>query len=539
MSEQALDLRTTWATLRRHRVTLAAAALVGAAAGAGLVAVRPPQFASVSMVLLPPTHSTDSQKTTRDTDTQVRIAGSDVVLGPAGKAVHPRISAARLAQQLQITATTADVIRIEASAETADRAEALARAVSKAELTYFRDASRSLGDLQQAGLIRRVKALQASLATVNTEVAATTTRKNSEAPQSVAGKADAAALAQLTAQQASLVLQIDQVKGQAAGSDPGDDVTLIQEASPAERPGMVERFVLFGLLGLAGLTLLVAVLLSVFGRRDRRLRMRDEIADALGSAVIGSIHSQVPQTVSGWSSLLSSYTPATVDAWALRQALRHLVAGEAGLGILRGDQRDDRRDDRADPEVHHPVSITVVCLSDDSRALAMGPQLASYAASAGVLTQLVAAQGHASSAALWGACARENRDEEVRPDLWVATRSPRDREADLTVVLAVVDRRKPELFDLPETSVTILAVSAGSATAEDLARTAVTADDANCRIAGIVVADPDDLDRTTGRLLQTERSQEAHLPARLTGVSAGAGPRSSGSNVSGLRRSSR
>jgi hypothetical protein len=33
-----------------------------------------------------------------------------------------------------------------------------------------------------------------------------------------------------------------------------------------------------------------------------------------------------------------------------------------------------------------------------------------------------------------------------------------------------------------------------------------------------VVADPDAADRTTGRLLQHERAQQAALPSRLTGI---------------------
>jgi hypothetical protein len=110
----------------------------------------------------------------------------------------------------------------------------------------------------------------------------------------------------------------------------------------------------------------------------------------------------------------------------------------------------------------------------------------------------------------------------------------RDRqEADLTVVLAVLDRRNPELVDdLPETTVTILAVSPGSATAEDLARAAMTADDSGSRIAGIIVADPDNLDRTTGRLLEHERSHQVPLPTRLTGVTAS----EVGGTASGPRR---
>jgi hypothetical protein len=60
-------------------------------------------------------------------------------------------------------------------------------------------------------------------------------------------------------------------------------------------------------------------------------------------------------------------------------------------------------------------------------------------------------------------------------------------------------------------------VTSGTATAEDLARVALAADDAGHPISRIVVVDPDPLDRTTGRLLPTERAQHVALPSLMTG----------------------
>ena len=268
---------------------------------------------------------------------------------------------------------------------------------------------------------------------------------------------------------------------------------------------------------------LAAIVLLLRSRRDRKLRYRDEIADALGSPVIASVRSRVPRAAAGWTSLLEDYTPGTVDAWALRQALHQLVLDGSPVGRPLAE--------RGEGVEHTAMTITVITLSDDPRGLAMGPQLAAYAASSGIPTALVAGQRHESAASLWAAFS-QGRDE-VRPGLLVDAHARDGHDVDLTVVLAVVDRRKPELGALPESSVAILAVSSGSATAEELALTAVTADDAGSRIAGIIVADPDDLDRTTGRLLQHERAQQIPLPTRLTGVPS-SGP--TGSNVSGLRR---
>ena len=66
-------------------------------------------------------------------------------------------------------------------------------------------------------------------------------------------------------------------------------------------------------------------------------------------------------------------------------------------------------------------------------------------------------------------------------------------------------------------AVTVLAVSAGAATAEQLARVAASAADNGRDIAGILVANPDPSDQTTGRLPQLARPgtvQNAHAHDR-------------------------
>jgi hypothetical protein len=162
--------------------------------------------------------------------------------------------------------------------------------------------------------------------------------------------------------------------------------------------------------------------------------------------------------------------------------------------------------------------LTVLSLSGDSRGLALGVQIASYAASAGVRTRLVAAHGHESAAALWAACQAVRDRDEARRNLTVETEPGSPWEGEMTVVLAVLDRHEPELLTEPRTSATVLALASGTATDEELARAAVTADDAGSRIEGVLVADPDNLDRTTGRLLQHERAQQVPLPTRMPGV---------------------
>jgi capsular polysaccharide biosynthesis protein len=90
--------------------------------------------------------------------------------------------------------------------------------------------------------------------------------------------------------------------------------------------------------------------------------------------------------------------------------------------------------------------------------------------------------------------------------------------ADLVVVVAVVDPRKPSVTGVPATARTALAISPGKGTREDLARLAVVLDDAGRQVDGLMIADPDPSDRTTGRRPLADRARPASLPDRLTGI---------------------
>jgi len=241
-----------------------------------------------------------------------------------------------------------------------------------------------------------------------------------------------------------------------------------------------------GLGTLAGVLLGGIVVVSI-GRTDRRLRERDEIAGAVGAPVLASVPVVHPSDTAGWVRLLEAYEPGVVHAWSLRKALRHVgvADGRSGGG---------------------GVCLVVVSLSADRGALAVGPQLAVYAASLGVPTRLVIGpqQDPDATAALSAACtmaAGSGQAGSLRfaagdlPDAgWVSGTG-------LTVVVAVADSRTPRLAAALPGNTTVLSVSAGVATAEQLARAAVSITNAGVDIAGILVADPDPADRTTGRLL--------------------------------------
>jgi capsular polysaccharide biosynthesis protein len=520
VAEQAIDMRSFFSNFRHHRTAVAVAVLLGAGAGAGLVVAMPPQYSSQSLVLLPPVQAADSggQPTGRNSATEVKVASSDAVLGPAGAKMTPRMSTRDVKKTVEISAPTNDVIQVEAYAGTAAQAEMLARSIAESEVEYLTKSSSSQTAAEVKALSERHSALQDSLTTVNAEIEKAKARQQGEGLNS----ADSIALAQLTAQQADLVLKIDDVKSKERGEDTGPGAAIIQSASPARRPGLVPRLALSVGIGVLLALAVLGVLLGAMRSRDRRMRMRDEIADAIGGAVVASLRSQPQRSAAGWVSMLADYAPSSVDVLALRQMLRQLAPDES---VERA-----RQVEVGEHRIVHPTSITVISLAGDERALAVGPQIASFAASVGIRTRLVAGRSHESAAALFAACTPQRAGEEIRPNLLLDTRSKRDK-ADFTVVIAVVDRDDPDLSHVQRSAVTVLAVASGAATAEELARAAVVADESGRLVSGIVVADPDESDRTTGRMLQHERAQQVALPSRLTGVRP---PKSSDGKITGL-----
>jgi capsular polysaccharide biosynthesis protein len=281
-------------------------------------------------------------------------------------------------------------------------------------------------------------------------------------------------------------------------------------ATTATKKSVTHLVILGGLGALAGF-LIGAIAALAINRGDRRLRERDEIANAIGVPVLASIPVRHPSDGGGWTKLLEEYEPSAVHAWQLRTALRYL--GQRELMSPNGTNGDG-------------FSVTVVSLSSDRAALALGPQLAVFAASLGIPTALVIGPQQEdetnATAALRTACAAQpsmRRSGHLR--VAVADRGDlawRQPGARLTVVVTVVDGRASHAADTLSTSATVLGVSAGATTAAQLAGVAVTAADDGRQIDGILVADPDSADQTTGRVPQLARPTGGRKPTRLTGI---------------------
>ena len=510
MSEQAMDLQSSAGALRRHVRLVAAGGVLGLLAGVGYVLTQPPHLTSTALVLVsvPPS---DGQ-TGSDIKTQVRIATSASILSQAGRAVTPPLSASAMQRRTDVSAATPQIVQISAWAPRSRDAQTLAGALTNAYINYVRTAADTVQDTALSDLNDRKTRLQSSLDALQEEIDATKKRRNTEPANSQDGRRDAQLSAQLQAEQADVAYQLDKVEDQVTSGLPAStstaartSVTKVQEATTPVARSLIVPLSLWLPLGFLIGALLTSVPILLLARRDRRLRLRDEIADAVGSTVLISVRSRAPKSVPGWSALLESYAAGSVDQFAYRQMLRTLAPndGQAGRSPLRPGR------------VEHPESLTVISFAGDRQALAFGPQLASFTASMGIQSRLITAVGNESAAELWTACAAA-RSSDVRPNLVVGEVRPAEN-AQLTVVLAVVDRRSPALGRTMRTQAVLLAVSAGAATEEDLARFAVAVDDAGGRLAGVAVVNPESTDRTTGRFTMAERGEHVPLPMRLPG----------------------
>jgi len=487
MTDAFVDSHSPGRALRRRWRLLVTAAVIGLAAGGGYLTQEPPQLVSNALVLLPPVG--EARGSLADAATQAEIVTSATVLGPVGAAMDPPVSVRTLQRKVEVGNPTDQLLEIKAYAADGQVAQRTAQAVADTYVAYVRASAAELASTALSSLTARQTALQNQLDDLGAEITTTSARLATEASTSAEAKRDAQLLAELRAEQSGLALRLDQIKEQIAttappGTDPASGTSVIQPASEATGRPLLWQIVVWPLLGGVIATLLAAGSILARSRRDRRLRSRDEIADAAGVTVLASLQARPQRTVTGWSRLLAGYRPGPVDAWAVRRLLRDLAPGEARTGRGRGGRRP----------TDHPSSLVVLSLSGDVKGLAIGPQIAACAASFGIATRLVTGP---------------------RPALALGASQPRESST-LTVTLTQLDRLAPKPHGLPRAGTVLLAVGAGRCTEDDLARLTMTLHETGHRLGGVVVADPDRTDRSTGRLLADE-DDDVVLPLRITG----------------------
>ena len=463
MSQQALDLRRSMQVVRRHKLLVGIVVVLGIAGGAAYAVHKPPTLTSTALVALQEPVSAqqaNSSSTTTTggadtfTTTQEIVAGSYPVLVDALPDVRPAMSFDQLRHNVQVGSLSSGIISVNAKGKNAADAEATANAVANSYIRYVSSPHSAVGHIQ---------------------------------------------------------------------------AQLLESASVATGRAPINQTIVYALLGgLAGALIGVIVALAV-GRNDRRVRARDEIANSIGIPVLASVPVAHPSAAGGWTKLFESYKPAAVHAWQLRTALQQL--GVPGLGFDRpayngngSSSYDDRV--RMYSGDGGSFSLTVLSLSSDSAALALGPQLAVFGASQGIPTSLVIGpqQDAAVTATLRTACAAPLHEASIRHGMLRLIAYDEgggfDTQPDtaLVIVVAVVDSRAPKMPDTMRTNTTVIGLSAGAVTAEQLAQAAVAAAGDGREITGILVADPDPADQTTGRIPHLARPARRGLPSRLRGV---------------------
>lgn len=479
---------------------LAATAIVGAAVGAGLTQVIPPTLTSSALVLLPTPIESQSYGES-DVDTQSKIVLSTTVLGAAGATFTPTLSAYSMEKHVTVSAETDQLLQITATSTQRGRAAALTGAVTEAYLAYVNSSAQAVGDSALASIRSREDALQKQEQALTQEIARSTARQRAAAQGSTQARSEAQIIAQLQAERADLLVQLDRVQDSLATTPSGFNAgaIVVQDASPERPPPMWNRLALWMPAGAWLSVLLVASIALIVERRQRVLRLRDEIAVVVGSPVLGSVRAQQQRTTVDWSALLATYSAGPAEDWAWRRALSNLPGSSSRTGGL-----------------SHPRSMTLICLAGDGPGLALPPQLATYAIGRGVTTRLTVANGQQAVAQLWTVMTSYSRDQ-LRPGLLLGPERDQDPEPDLTLTMIVVDRTSPDLTSLSDSDAIVFVVSSGVATEEDVVRLNVGLDAHGRRFDGVIVANPEGSDHTTGTKDVIVDDEVSRLPIRVTG----------------------
>ena len=293
-------------------------------------------------------------------------------------------------------------------------------------------------------------------------------------------------------------------------------------ASTATSGGAVKQFILYGPIGLVAGLLIGFIVALRKDRGDRRLRTRDEIANSIGVPVLAAVEAAQPGDAQAWLRLLAEYQPDAVQAWTLRTTLARLRSASGGA-----DPGQNAGPGNGAGGVGGPgrTAIAVVSPAADPAALAIGPQLAVFASSLGIPTALIVctqAPGEANTTLRAAAAAWSPASAAQANTLRVIAASDADLQgglpgAALTVIVTTVDDAAPQVSEAVRAHATVLAVSPRVATPEQLARVAASAADAGGNVVGIMVANPEPDDATTGFAPAMGR-QPRELPTRMNGT---------------------
>lgn len=494
MNEQPLDLRRILRALRRRWLLLLVLLWAGCALGYVVGTSRPMVYKARASVLLPQAPLGPGGIATRNINTQVNIARNGNILQQAGTVVDPPLDALKMRKRIKVKALTSDILEIEASASTGGDAARLADAVATEYVAEAIDATSKLTDTSISSLEAQIAKVEQRLQETKAEIDATTARVNSLPAGSPERVRQAARVDGLQLDEVEAARQLSSLTDRVAEARLEDLLKRqgTRLLAPAIRPTEPDQPapLLFTIAGaLLGLLLGVVVALTL-DRRDRNLRSRSSIAGVISAPVLASLETPRRISTRACRAMLEEWEPRPLQSWALRQACTQ-------LGVL----RDGR-----------PATVVIVGLPEDMAGPFVAAQLAIFAASTHTQTALVVTTQHPTAARLRAACHKGKSATDVRPYL-SARSDPIDgghgdgrREAALTVMLVIADA---DLSTIPHGATTTLAVTAGFASADTLAATALACQDAGHPVEGVFLANPDPADVTNGGLPPTPSARPA------------------------------
>jgi hypothetical protein len=248
--------------------------------------------------------------------------------------------------------------------------------------------------------------------------------------------------------------------------------------------------------------LLVGALIAfILGRRDRRLRRRDDISAAAGAPVMASLSAQRPKTEGDWLHLLENWQPSVPDRAHLHRLLD-------ALGVRDSAPKLQLALRSAEPPDEPGVDVTIIGLVGDRRALAAAPEVAAFAAGLGLPTAFAVHGDHESTEALRQACAARHQPPRTPKGNLLTYERPPELMPDnvaLTVTFRLVSADPLDMMSYLDAGVTtsrpmitLLAVSTRQAMANELDFVAATLGKHGLHLSGVLVVDPDPSDTTAG-----------------------------------------
>ncbi len=494
-------------------------ALIGLVGGLAYCLVEPALPSASSYVLLPASGTNADGQPIQDPLTYAQIILSPGVLAPAAKAAGVELPFQSLQHRVTVTAVTNDDLQITVRAATGRQAINFANDTASEFLAYANNAAVVAGEqaqqlgAQQVSIGKTIDLLNSEIAAAHTLLAHETGNPTAAADTTSSLDLLNIDLGQEKTQSQLIGTLIITAKDSASGFATG--AIELEQAQWATQPSIV-RWVELSALGLL-IGLFVGIIAAlVRARVDSRLTRRDDIAAAAGVPVLTSVSLPRRWRSPDFGYLLDDWSPSVAESARLARLLQSLpslhTAGDAadsrGIAAVNGTNGHGR--DSTLTIVEKGLEITFALYAGDVFAEAVVVRLAAYTASLGLPVTVVVPDevplGHLSSAVERRHAGLETGRRDL--DLVYASQAGKWDGRSLRVHILVLDKSDPgfseRAFQGPGVLGTaVLVLSAGFATREQVADAAESASYEHLRLAGVVVANPEPSDPTTGRTILT------------------------------------